>query len=99
MTTKTDYQSVMELRKAYPPAVRGLITAGEEHLIRDLLELNSRNDIELENIRNVVVMLYVRWAGSPKKANSIPSIIGIMDAMNSVCCIIDQVKATRGLLV
>lgn len=97
MTTKTDYRAVMELRKVYTPANRGIVTDGEEKLIREILELDSRNDIELQNIRDTVVMLYVRWAGSPKKSGSIPAIVGVMDAMSSVCCIIDTEKSKRGL--
>lgn len=52
MTTKTDHHAIMELKKAYIPAKRGVVNVAEEKLIREVLELSSRNDIELQNIRD-----------------------------------------------
>ncbi len=97
MTSKTDYHAIMELKRVYAPAVRGIVTADEEQLIRETLEINSRNNIELQNIRDMVVMMYSRWAGSPKKADNISSIAKVLDSMSAICCIVDQEKSKRGL--
>lgn len=97
MTQKTDYHAIMELKKVYVPAVRGIVSTDEEQLIRETLEINARNNIELQNIRDMTVMMYSRWAGSPKKADNIPAIIKVMDAMSAICCVIDQEKSKRGL--
>lgn len=97
MTTKTDYHAIMELKKVYTPTIRGIVAADEEKLIRDVLEINSRNNIELQNVRDMVVMMYSRWSGSPKRADNISAIVKIMDAMSAICCVIDQEKSKRGL--
>ena len=97
MTQKTDFHAIMELKKVYTPAIRGIVAADEEKLIRDVLEINSRNNIELQNVRDMVVMMYSRWSGSPKRADNISAIVKTMDAMSAICCIIDQEKYKRGL--
>ena len=97
MTTKTDYHAIMELKKVYSPAIRGIVTADEEKLIRDVLEINSRSNIELQNVRDMVIMMYSRWSGSPKRADNISAIKKVMDGMSAICCIIDQEKSKRGL--
>lgn len=99
MTTKTDYNSIMELRKAYTPTYRGIITDDEEKLIRETLEIGSRNAVELQNIRDATVMMHSRWAGSLKRASSIPAIVKVLDAMGAICCVIDEEKSKRGLPV
>lgn len=99
MTTKTDYQSVIELKKVYSPAMRGVISVPEEKLIREVLELTTRNDIELQNARDTVTMMYSRWASSPKRVSNIPAIVDVIDAMSSICCVIDHEKSKRGLPV
>lgn len=97
MTTKTDHHAVMELKRIYTPAERGIVNAAEEKLIREVLELNSRNDIELQNIRDTAVMMYRRWADALQQATNISAVMVTMDAMSAICCIIDQEKFKRGL--
>lgn len=99
MTTKTDHHAVMELKKAYIPAKRGVVNATEEKLIREVLELNSRNDIELQNIRDTAVMMYSRWADTLQQANNISAIMMTMDAMSAITYVIDTEKVNRGLPV
>lgn len=99
MTQKTDYHAIMELKKVYVPAIRGIVTADEEVLIRKVLEIDARNNIELQNIRDMVVMMYSRWSGSLKRADNISTIVKVMDAMSAICCVIDQEKSKRGLPV
>lgn len=62
MTTKTDYHLISDLKSRYTPAQRGIVTATEVELIREALEISTRSNIELQNIRDVTVMLYGRWA-------------------------------------
>lgn len=97
MTTKTDYHAVLELKRVYIPSIRGIVTADEEELIRKVLEINDRNNIELQNVRDTVVMMYSRWAGSPKRADNISTIAKVLDAMSAICCVVDQEKSKRGL--
>ena len=99
MTTKTDHHAIMELKKAYIPAKRGVVNVAEEKLIREVLELSSRNDIELQNIRDTAYMMYSRWADTLQQANNISAIMMTMDAMSAITYVIDTEKVNRGLPV
>lgn len=101
MTTKTDYHAFLELRNAYTPAQRGIVTDAEAQTIRRILELDTRNDIELQNIRDVCVMQYsslvdpmLHEDGEYKTGT-----LKLLDAMSAVCAVIDREKVERGLEV
>ena len=94
MTTKTDFQSLCELRKAYAPQTRGIVTASEAATIRGILELESRNDIELSNIRDMAVMLYSSWAETVSDGGVK---VALFDAMSAITCVIDGEKFKRGI--
>lgn len=99
MTTKTDFHSIMELKEKYTPAQRGIVSRIETETIQEVLELGQRNNIELQNIRDVAVMLYSRWADTQREKNNTPALMALMDAMSATCFVIDQEKANRGLPV
>lgn len=96
MTTKTDYHMILELRSKYTPTQRCIVTAAEAELIRETLEINSRNNIELQNVRDMVVMLYGQWGHVLQQKDDAPA---AMDAMSAITHIIDQEKIKRGLPV
>lgn len=96
MTTKTDYHTIMELRDKYTPAQPGIANVAEIAMIRDVLEISTRSDIELQNIRDMSVMLYSQWAEG-KRENDIPAAMALMDAMSAICGVIDAEKLDRGL--
>lgn len=58
MTTKTDFHAIQELREKYTPKVRGIVSGEEAKTICEVLEIDKRNNIELQNIRDMVVMIY-----------------------------------------
>lgn len=97
MTTKTDCHAIMELQKKYVPAMHGIVNEEEKRLIQEILELNSRNDIELQNIRDMAMMQYARWIGSPQQADNISAILKAIDALSGICCIISQERFNREL--
>lgn len=98
MTTRTDYHAIMELRGKYVPARPGIASAAEIAMIREVLEISARNDIELQNVRDMTVMLYGRWADR-KRESDIPAAMDLMDAMSAICGVIDAEKLDRGLPV
>ena len=53
MTTKTDFHSLMELKESFHPQGRRWINNGEAELIKRALELETRSNIELQNIRDM----------------------------------------------
>ena len=99
MTTNTDFHAIKALKEKYTPAQRGIVTADETKLIREMLELGHRNNIELQNIRDTVVMLYSQWSGSQRQKDNIPAAMQMMDAMSAITHIIDIEKSKRGLPV
>lgn len=99
MTTKTDYYLITELRSRYTPVQRGIVTAAEAELIREALEIHSRSDVELQNVRDMVVLLYGQWVDSQRQKDDAPATIQLMDAMSAITHIIDQEKMKRGLPV
>lgn len=58
MTTKTDFHAIQELREKYTPKMRGIVSSEEAKTICEVLEIDKRNNIELQNIRDMVVMIY-----------------------------------------
>lgn len=99
MTTKTDFHSIKELKEKYTPVQRGIVSRIEAETIQEVLELGQRNDIELQNIRDVAVMLYSRWADTQREKNNTPASMELMDTMSAVCAVIDEEKFKRGLPV
>lgn len=99
MTSKTDFHAIMELKKRYTPAERGIVSFAEMEIIREVLELAQRNNIELQNIRDTAVMLYSRWADTQREKDDSTAMMELMDAMSAVCAVVDEEKFKRGLPV
>lgn len=100
MTTKTDYHAIMELKNNYTPMQQGIVSGAEADRIMTVLEIKSRNNIELQNVRDMVVMLYGRWSEAAReKEGRVQETMELMDAMSAICCVIDQEKFNRGLEV
>lgn len=99
MTTKTDFQSILELNNAYTPAQRGIVNAEEAETIRRILELESRTPIELNNVRDMVVIIYNQMSDRCDHLGERDKSMQYMDAMSAITCIIDQEKFVRGMEV
>jgi len=92
MTTKPDYNLIQDLMKVYSPQTRGIVTDKEAQVIRDKLELNKRTVIELHNIRNTVVMMFM----DDVKSEEPEKMYDKMDAMSAITTVIDGVMISRG---
>ena len=87
MTTKTDYRVICELMINFKPQIRSIINADEIKYLTAEMELDTRSEIELQNIRNTAVMLYSQKADneeSPEKK------LFWMDCMSAVTHVIDS---------
>lgn len=58
MVTRSDFDSIMQVRNSFCISGREALSGEEIGFIRDTLELESRNDIELENIKTLVTLVY-----------------------------------------
>ena len=92
MTTKTDFHSIMELKENFKPKERGWIDQEEAAQVKKVLELDGRTDIELQNIRDMAVMLYGQWSSSSRAD-------GKYEEMSAICAVVDGMKMRRGLEV
>ena len=97
MTTKTDFHSIMELKENFKPKERGWIDQKEAAQVKNVLELDARTDIELQNIRDMAVMLYGRWSSSSRENGDYEEMDAYMDAMRAICAVVDDIKMRRGL--
>lgn len=89
MTTKPDYNAIMEL-KGYTPANRGFISTKEVEFITEVLELNSRTEIELRNIRNAAVVWMGMKADREMEDGNSRDGLAWMDKMSAVCRVVDE---------
>ena len=96
MTTKTDFHAIQELREKYAPKVRGIVSGEEAKIIYEVLEIDKRNNIELQNVRDMTVMLYSKWTDSAMENDS-KKAMELMDAMSAITCVIDHEKFKRGM--
>lgn len=96
MTTKTDYHAIKELKEKYTPSQRGIVFESEQALIQEVLEFKTRNNIEIQNIRDTAVMMYSRWANSAQEKGDAPAMMELMDALSAICDVIDEEKIARG---
>lgn len=101
MTTKTDFHAIQELREKYTPKVRGIVSGEEAKTICEVLEIDKRNNIELQNIRDMVVMIYGQWFDKSRDQYLEDKKKGAqaeyLDAMSAIICVIDYEKFKRGL--
>lgn len=99
MTTRPDFPMIQDLHAKFKPAQTGIISQTEEQLVMDALEIPKRTDIELQNCRDMAVMLYSQWADAAKGTGGLPGVMAEMDAMSAVTGVIDKEKGRRGLPV
>lgn len=105
MTTKTDFHAIQELREKYTPKVRGIVSGEEDKTICEVLEIDKRSNIELQNIRDMVVMIYGQWFDKSrdqyledkKGVQAVDKSAEYLDAMSAITCVIDQEKFKRGM--
>lgn len=99
MTTKTDFHAIQELREKYTPKVRGIVSGEEAKTIYEVLEIDKRNNIELQNIRDMVVMIYGQWfdksrdqylEDKKKGVQAVDKSAEYLDAMSAITCVIDN---------
>jgi hypothetical protein len=90
---KTNYQMIISF-KDFQPANRGWISGDESALIRKHFEITERTNVELQNLRDFIVIYYgMEVEKHHDKA------LEIMDKMSAITAIIDDEKWTRGLEV
>lgn len=101
MTSKSDYQYILELDEKYSPAQHGLVNSSEMKTISTVLDLSVRSNIELQNIRDMVAMFYTTMIDAAKHDGSGPKPNDWMpysDKMSAIICVIDGERFKRGVV-
>ena len=94
MTTRTDYLSLMALDKVYNPDAWGFVSEAEADLIKKELEIEQRTGIELNNIRDMTVLIFGAMGDSARKNKNIDEWT-IRDKMSAIVFVIDTEKIRR----
>ena len=95
MRSKTNFIAVRDLMAAYTPARMHVVSDAEAALIREMLELDTRDGLELDDVRDAAVMLYGQTAAETEKTKGVQAMMALMDAMSAVTAVIDQEKFSR----
>lgn len=95
MTTKPDFNLLMDLLEGYSPKQRGIVSNTEIQMISKRLELERRTEIELRNMRNFSVIFLSNQADSARKQEmegkpSAVSYVTFMDIMSAITAVIDR---------
>ena len=102
MISKSDYHYILELDEKYSPAKRGFVNVSEMKTIFTVLDLSARNDIELQNIRDMTVMFYSMLIDAARSGDSNPRLndwTSYSDKMSAIVCVIDNEQLRRGMAV
>lgn len=95
--TKSTFQAVQGLHERFSPAKMHVISDKETRLIRAELELEARTDLEVQDVRDMAVMMYSQYAEIAEKKYGLVAMQTEMDAMSAICAIIDNEKVKRGM--
>lgn len=91
---KSNYQMLLAF-KDFKPENRGFINVKEAKQITEHFHIEERSDVELQNLRDFVVMYYTMKLDRKDTDNYLTQ----MDIMSAVTYVIDEAKVSRGLEV
>ena len=91
---KSNYQMLVEI-KDWKPQEHMIISEDEANFIISHFKIKERSDIELQNLRDFVVLYY---STQVKKTDSVVY-MDEMDKMSAITYIIDDEKYHRGMEV
>lgn len=90
MTTKPDFNLLQDLLKEYTPEKRGVVSKSEVEVIAERLELKSRTEVELRNMRNFSVIFLSDEADSARERDEGTKFVTLMDMMSAIVSVIDH---------
>lgn len=82
----------------YHPEARGMCNSKEFKMIEDHFKITSRSDVELQNLRDFVVMFYSMKLDG-KRNEDTETYLRLCDEMSAITGVIDSNKFDRGLEV
>lgn len=91
---KSNFRMLLEL-KEFKPCNRGFLNATEIKMLRSVLCIGQRTDVELQNLRDFTVLYY----GSLSREADSKKAWELSDIMSGICGVIDAEKSRRGMAV
>ncbi len=88
MITESNFHMLRNFQ--FKPKSFGFLTGEEVEIIRDHFKIKERSNIDLQNLRDFVVMYY---------ANKTRDSLEVSDLMSGIVGVIDQEKFSRGMEV
>lgn len=85
---KTNMEMIMELDEVYTPETKRVVNIKEIHLINEKLCLDNMDELQLQNLRDMVVMWYSSKIDSFDDFNLK---LDIMDKLSAITNVIDLV--------
>lgn len=85
----TNFQNLRDLLKSYKPKTFGIATVEECNLIRNSLQLEGMEVVELRNLRDFVVLFFSRNNGDKRD-------MADMDRVSAITAVIDKEIMERG---
>ena len=86
---RTNFQMIMEL-KNYSPKEDGVTSWSEIKMIRNHFNLCDMSRLELQNLRDMVVLLYGNWTREAREKSNWSEFDAKHNAMCSITAVIDM---------
>lgn len=95
--TKSTFKAIQGLHDRFSPTQMHVISDQEADTIRSELELNGRTNLEIQDVRDMAVMMYSQYAEIAEKKRGLEAMRAELDAMSAICAVIDNEKTKRGM--
>lgn len=92
---KTNFQMIMDIRE-YRPETRGCTSIKEIHNLMNHFGLDKMSLLELQNLRDMVVLMFREWMQDDRSKGEIDEMMSKSDAMQGITCVIDHFKMKVG---
>lgn len=92
---KTNFQMIMDIRD-YRPETRGFTSINEIKMLMNHFGLDKMSLLELQNLRDMVVLMYTHWMQDDGNKSEIDEMMNKSDAMQSITGVIDHFKMRAG---
>ncbi len=90
---KTNFQMLRELND-WSAKKFGFLNEDEVNHLRNTLNIESRSNVELQNLRDFVVVFY---SLQQSRLEDTDDVLVIADKMSAICGVIDEEKFNRGM--
>lgn len=88
---KTNFQMIVDF-KEYASETAGITSLKEVRQITDHFEIEGKSALDLQNLRDMVVLVYRDWTRVEREKSNWAEFDRLTDAMQSITAVIDYYK-------